>query len=360
MKTTTPGNTRREFLASVSAVVAAHLARPVSAAPAKTFGIAYTSFPIRIRQASQSAPGANASLSAEKMIELCHAFGANGCQMDIARLASSDADYLKRIRSLLETKGMYLELAVSARTLGDSEALAGAAATARQLGVSQLRTALLSGRRYEDFSEMQKWKEFVSSSEQIIRQAEPLLRKHQLMLGIENHKDWLADELVEMLRRASSPWVGACVDFGNNMALLEDPVDLARKLAPYAVTTHLKDMAVRRYDQGFELSEVPLGEGVVPLGRIIEILRKSRSDIHLCLEMITRDPLKVPYRDDRYWATFEKRDQNRIQRFESSTLSRESSSPLPRFSGLDAVKMLEAEDDNIRRSVAYAKKTLGL
>jgi 3-oxoisoapionate decarboxylase len=360
MKTTSSRHSRREFLASVSAVAATNLAGPVSAAPPRTFGIAYTSFPIRIRQASQAASGTNTALSAEKMIELCHAFGANGCQMDLARLTSNEADYLKRMRSLLETKGMFLELAVSVRTLGDSEALSTAAATARQLGVSRLRTAMLSGRRYEDFSEMQKWKEFVSRSEQIIRQAEPLLRKHQLMLGIENHKDWLIDELVEMLRRASSPFVGACVDFGNNVALLEDPVELARKLAPYAVTTHLKDMAVKRYDQGFELSEVPLGEGIVPLGKIIDILRQSRSDIHLCLEMITRDPLKVPYRDDRYWATFEKRDQDRIQRFEASTLSRESSRPLPRISGLDAAQMLEAEDENIRRSATYAKKTLGL
>ncbi len=358
MKTTSSRHSRREFLASVTAVVAANSGLPVVAAPARTFGIAYTSFPIRIRQASQA--GTNASLSAEKMIEVCHAFGGSGCQMDLARVTSTDADYLKRIRALLEAKGMFLELAVSARTLGDPEALSSAAATAKQLGVSRLRTAMLSGRRYEDFSEMQKWKEFVDRSEQIIRQAEPTLKKNQLLLGIENHKDWLADELVEILRRASSPFVGACVDFGNNMALLEDPVELARKLAPYAVTTHLKDMAVRRYDQGFELSEVPLGEGIVPLGKIVDILRQARSDIHFCLEMITRDPLKVPYRDDRYWATFEKRDQDRIQRFEASTLSRESSKPLPRISGLEATQMLKAEDENIRRSAAHAKKTLGL
>ena len=358
MKTTSSRHSRREFLASVTAVVAANSGLPVVAAPARTFGIAYTSFPIRIRQASQA--GTNVSLSAEKMIEVCHAFGGSGCQMDLARVTSSDADYLKRIRALLEAKGMFLELAVSARTLGDPEALSSAAAIAKQLGVSRLRTAMLSGRRYEDFSEMQKWKEFVDRSEQIIRQAEPTLKKNQLLLGIENHKDWLADELVEILRRASSPFVGACVDFGNNMALLEDPVELARKLAPYAVTTHLKDMAVRRYDQGFELSEVPLGEGIVPLGKIIDILRQARSDIHFCLEMITRDPLKVPYRDDRYWATFERRDQDRIQRFEASTLTRESSKPLPRISGLDATQMLKAEDENIRRSAAHAKGTLGL
>ena len=143
MKNTSFRTSRREFLASVSAVAATHLASPANAAPSKTFGIAFTSFPIRLRQASQAVSGSSASLSAEKFIELCQAFGADGCQMDLARLTSNDADYLKRIRAILEAKGMFLELAVSARTLGDSEALSSAAATARQLGVSRLRTAML-------------------------------------------------------------------------------------------------------------------------------------------------------------------------------------------------------------------------
>lgn len=359
MKISSSCSSRRAFLASVSAVFATQVVR-VNAAPAKSFGIAYTSFPIRIRQASQAAPATSPALPAEKFIDLCHRFGADGCQMDIARLASTDADYLKRIRALLESRGMFLELAVSARTLGDREAFSNAAVVATKLGVSRLRTAMLSGRRYEDFTEMQKWEEFVSRSQQIIKQSEPLLKKHKLMLGIENHKDWLADELVEILRQASSPFVGACVDFGNNMALLENSIEVARKLAPYAVTTHLKDMAVARYDQGFELSEVPLGEGIVPLGKMIDILRGARHDIHFCLEMITRDPLKVPYRDERYWATLKKRDPLRVERFESAILSQTSSRPLPRISGLESAEMLKAEDDNVGRSVVYAKKSLGL
>ena len=348
---------RRGFLASLSATMMTPLLELRTAAPRGSFGIAYTSFPIRMRQTVQAMSNTGPSLPAEKFIDLCRTFGSDGCQMDIAQLSSTDADYLKRIRASIEEKGMFLELSVSARVLGDPEAFERAAATARQLGVSILRTALLSGRRYENFPDMERWKDFVSRSQQIIQQAEPLLKKHKLVVGIENHKDWLADELVEILRRASSSYLGACVDFGNNMALLEDSVEVARKLAPYAVTTHVKDMALSPYDQGFELSEVALGEGILPLARITDILRSGRRDIHLCLEMITRDPLKVPYREDGYWATYEKRNAVRIQTFETSILSKASKS-LPRISGLSSARMLETEDDNIRRSVAFAKKNL--
>jgi len=348
---------RRKFLASLSVTMMTPFLEPKSAAPLRSFGIAYTSFPIRMRQTVQAMSSTGPSLPAEKFIDLCKAFGSDGCQMDIAQLSSTDTDYLKRVRASVEEKEMFLELSVSSRVLGDAEAFERAAATARQLGVSRLRTALLSGRRYENFPDMERWKDFVSRSQQIIQQAEPLLKKHKLVAGIENHKDWLADELAEMLRRTSSPYLGACVDFGNNLALLEDSVEVARKLAPYAVTTHVKDMALTPYDQGFELSEVPLGEGILPLARITDILRSARHDVHLCLEMITRDPLKVPYREDGYWATYDKRNAGRIQAFETSILSKASKS-LPRISGLSNARMLEAEDDNIRRSVAFAKKNL--
>jgi sugar phosphate isomerase/epimerase len=328
--------------------------------PTGTFGLAYTSFATRSRRPPGAADNSGPAFPAETFIEMCKSFGADGCQMDYAQLTSTSASYLKRIREATEKRGLWVELSVSSRLLGDPDAFAGVASAAGQLGVSRLRVALLSGRRYETFKDMSTWKEFVNKSRQILSSAEPLLRQHKLICGIENHKDWLAGELVEILRGFSSPYLGACVDFGNNVALLEDSLELAGKLAPYVVTTHVKDMALARYDDGFLLSEVPLGEGVLPLGKIIETLRKARGDVHLCLEMITRDPLKVPYLKDGYWVTYEKRDQARIKKFESSILAKASAQPLPEVSGLTRGQTLAVEDENIRRCVVHAKRNLGL
>ena len=51
---------------------------------------------------------------------------------------------------------------------------------------------------------------------------------------------------MELLRRLSSEFVGVTLDLGNNLALLEDPVAVARALAPWTITTHFKDMAMSR------------------------------------------------------------------------------------------------------------------
>src|SRR5262245_6710333 len=115
-----PMTSRREFLYSVSAMAATTLIEP---AAVKSYGIAFTSFPISIRQAREAAGGAGnpgnqgPSIPAEKFIDLCQSFGADGCQMDFSQLVSTDAEYLKRVRAQLDAKGMYLELAVSARLL---------------------------------------------------------------------------------------------------------------------------------------------------------------------------------------------------------------------------------------------------
>ena len=42
---------------------------------------------------------------------------------------------------------------------------------------------------------------------------------------------------------------------------------------------------------------------MLDLPRIVRTLKSARPEIRLNLEMITRDPLKVPCLSDRYWTT---------------------------------------------------------
>jgi sugar phosphate isomerase/epimerase len=351
-----PGMTRRGFLRTTSALVASQAVRAEGSPAKKSLGIAYTSFPVRMRQARASKTSGPA-LPAREFLELCRSFGADGAQMDIAQLPSREPGELKGLRQWLEERGMFLELSVGAKLLEDPEAFAGAAGVAHALGVSRLRTAI-DGRRYEEFSSRASWDEFAARWRKSLERAAPMLERHRLRVGVENHKDWLSGELVDILRRIDSPSLGACVDFGNNLALLEDSLALAEALAPYAVTTHLKDMAVGGYDRGFLLSEVPLGEGLLPLPTIMERLRRSNPDIAFCLEMITRDPLKVPVRDDAYWATRDRWDDDRLARFQAQTLGLPPGRPLPRISSLDDAGMRAAEDENIRRCVEHYRKVL--
>ena len=351
---------RRDFLLSATAMALPALDRIAPAARSR-FGIAYTSFAIRMLRGRDVLRGGGAAgLPAGVFVDLVQAFGGSGCQIDLAQFPSTEAAAVKPVREALERHGLFVELSAPAKSLEEPEAFARVASVARGLGARRLRVALLSGRRYEDFRRMEDWRSFVERWRNALPRAVGWLQKEDLLAGIENHKDYLAPELAGLLGSIGSAHLGACVDFGNNLALREDPMATVEALAPFAVTTHLKDMAVRPYEGGFELSEVPLGQGILPLPRMVDTLRKARPDVHFCLEMITRDPLKVPYLGDEYWVTYEKRDPARAESFRRTVLAKAGAEPLPRISSLTAEQMRDAEDANVRACVAYAKGTLEL
>ena len=353
---------RRRFLQAAAGVVAAGLraGAPRARAETTTMCLAYTSFVVRMLQGRDILKTTAAAVPADALIDLCGRFWAGGVQMDMSQLESHDAAYLARIRGRVEQAGVWLELSVPSKHLESPEAYASMAAVAGALGADRIRVALLYGRRYESFRTRDEWAAFDRMWQDRLTRLKPTIERFPIRVGIENHKDFTAPELAALLARLDSDRIGACVDFGNNVALLEDPLETIRTLAPWAVTTHVKDMAVRRSAEGFELSEVPLGEGLVPLAEALRILRAARPDVRFCLEMITRDPLPVPYRADAYWIAIDRPSDGALARFERDVLDRAWARPLPRISHLAPEAQVAAEDENVRRSVAYAKDTLKL
>ena len=179
-------------------------------------------------------------------------------------------------------------------------------------------------------------------------------------LGLENHKDWTADEMVALLARHASEYLGVCLDIGNNISLLDDPLEVIGKLAGYAVTTHFKNMAVKEYAEGFLLSEVTLDQGILDLSWVVDTIRKARPRARLNLEMITRDPLKVPCLTDKYWVTFPERKDVYLARALAMVREHPPREPLPHVSGLNELARRRQEEDNVKQCLAYAGEKLRL
>jgi 3-oxoisoapionate decarboxylase len=295
--------------------------------------------------------------TAYAFLEYCHTLGAGGIQIG---LDSLDPAYLDRLQRRTAELGMYLEAIVSLPQNNDAADFEQHVAAARRAGAVCLRSACLNGRRYENFTSLDQWKSFVAESHQRIALAVPVLEKYRMPLGLENHKDWTADEMVALMERHSSEFLGVCLDTGNNISLLDDPMDLVGKLAPLAVTTHFKNMAVKEYPDGFLLSEVPLGQGILNLSQVVDIIRKARPRARLNLEMITRDPLQIPCLAAKYWVTFPERNGEYLARTLRLVRDHPPAGPLPHVSGLEAEARRREEEDNVRQCLAYARATLGL
>jgi sugar phosphate isomerase/epimerase len=216
----------------------------------------------------------------------------------------------------------------------------------------------MNGRRYEVFESGDAFRKFREQGLQALQWAVPVAEKHEVRLAVENHKDLQSSELLDVIKKLDSPLLGVCLDTGNSIALLETPSQTVELLAPHAFTTHVKDMGVEEYPDGYFLSEVPLGTGFLDVPKIIAALRKARPDIHLNLEMITRDPLKIPCLSSKYWTTLEDIPGRRLAEMLALVRAKAGPKPLPRISGLSKEEQMAREDENVRACLRYAKEKL--
>ncbi len=295
--------------------------------------------------------------NALEILDHAHSLGAGGVQIGVR---GWQQDFAGKVRDAREKMGLYLEGQIGLpRTDADAEKFENEVKNAREAGATILRAVCLSGRRYENFDTLTSFQAFKAESMAALERAEAIVRRHKVKLAIENHKDWRIDELTGIMDHLGSEWMGVTLDLGNNISLLEDPMAVVEALAPYAFTTHFKDMAVAPYDEGFLLSEVPLGEGMLDLKQMIAVCQRHNPDITFNLEMITRDPLKVPCMTDRYWQTFN--DVNGVDLARTFRLVQNAPRvELPTISEKTMEEQLAFEDANNRKSFKYAVEKLGM
>jgi len=317
-------------------------------------GGAPTGFNVRMRAARQEG-------KVFDVVEHCHSIGLSAAETS---LPSRDAAGLKQFRQRAEAYNMRIVLnAPLPKAETDLTAFDTAVNNCKEAGAFCLHAAM-TARRYEQFDSYAAWKRNFEQCQQSVSLAEPVLRKHQMPLAIENHKGWRAAEQAAWMKRLSSEWVGVCFDFGNNISLCETPDETFGLLAPYAKICHIKDIGLDSYKDGFLLSEVVFGEGVVNLKEMVGTLRRRDPNMLFLLETITRDPLQIPVFTDKYWASFDDSASPVPARDLAKTLelvhSHPPRIPLPKMTGLSAAEQMKAEDDNNMKCIAYARQNLDL
>jgi len=290
-----------------------------------------------------------------RFLDHCRLLGAGGMQV---RLGVLDATGVRRLREAAERQPFFIDAIVSPpENKIDLPRFEAEIRTARQVGVQAARTVIMPGRRYERFSSLPEFREFAAKGKRMLELAAPVAEKYGVPLAVENHKDQRDDERVALFEHISSELVGACVDTGNSLALLEDPIETVRALARWAKTVHLKDQAVQPYEDGFLLGDIPLGQGCLDLPQMVQILRQAQPEIRFALELITRDPLRVPCLTEKYWATMPNVPGQALAR--TLRMVREHRADRLQMVGDRSLNdQVALEDANVRASLRYAHETL--
>ncbi|NND95713.1 MAG: sugar phosphate isomerase/epimerase [Pirellulaceae bacterium] len=291
-----------------------------------------------------------------RFLRHCHLLGAGGAHVGLGAMSSAKAG---KFRDEAARYGMFVDAILSPpkdeRDLPRFEAEVKAAS---EVGVQSARTVIIPGRRYERFKSFEEFQAFERRGRRMVELAVPIVEKFRVPLAIENHKDQRIEDRVKLYDHIDSEYVGACVDTGNSFALLDDVYGSIEALAPFAFSVHFKDQALTEYADGFLLGDIPLGQGSFDLKRMMTILRTKKPELNFSLEVITRDPLRVPCLKDDYWKSVAEASGSDLAR--SLRFVRNHQAKGQTISTLPLAKQVEYEDANIAASLKYARQELGL
>jgi sugar phosphate isomerase/epimerase len=138
-----------------------------------------------------------------------------------------------------------------------------------------------------------------------LKEAARIVEDQGMLLAIENHCDFTGRQHAQVFEAVGSKSVGCALDTANGYTVFSDADDDNIALAPYTITTHMKDMKiVDARSLGYIQSSGPLipmlpigvacGEGNVDLGRCLDELVANcphAEGLHLIVELGWDPPL---------------------------------------------------------------------
>jgi 3-oxoisoapionate decarboxylase len=122
----------------------------------------------------------------------------------------------------------------------------------------------------------------------MFRKAVKVAKDNGVKMAVENHIDFTADEILQLLEGVDSEYLGLNFDTGNFLRLLDDPVTGMEKLAPYVYATHVKDLMPDKNASPldwFFFAGVPVGMGLIDNAKLAEHLHKAKFKGFLAVEI---------------------------------------------------------------------------
>ncbi len=184
-----------------------------------------------------------------------------------------------------------------------------------QLGALVLRIAVGGARLGGDRRALAgRWQPFLREALAGLRKATRIAEQAGVILAVENHQDLTSEELLSLCETISSPNFGITLDTANPLATAEEPLDFARRVAPYLKNVHLKDYQIYLSNEGYRLVRCPLGAGVIDFPSLFSLLAATSPTIPVSIELGALEARHIRVLADDYWPDYPPRSPARIAR----------------------------------------------
>ena len=297
-------------------------------------------------------------------LDYCSKWGAKVVHFsEIRFIGSLEEQNLKQVRAHAEKLGIEVEIGMRSicptSTLFDpkqgtaEEQLTRMIAAAQTVGSHIVRCVLGSS---ADRTGPIPLEQHIENTVKVLRGVRSRVVDAGLKVAIENHAgDMQARELKSLIESAGKDFVGACLDAGNPLWTIEDPHLTLETLAPYVLTSHVRDTAVWLAPQGAAVAWSRMGEGNIDIAGYVRRYNELCPGRALSLEIIVTGPRYFNYRDPKFWDGYRSTPAWEFSRFLTLAEKGEPKPAPPQLKG-DAAKARERED--LEASLTWTKNFL--
>jgi len=282
---------------------------------------------------------------------------------EIRFIGSLDPENLKLVRRRAEELGIEIEIGMKSicptskmfdPKEGTAEQQLGRMIDAANQVGSKIVRAVLGSMDDRHTAPIEK---HIESTVQVLKNMRSKASDNGIRIAIENHAgDMQGHELKMMIEEAGPDFVGACLDSGNPLWTLEDPHVTLEALAPYVLTSHVRDSAVWNTAEGAAVSWVRMGQGNVDIDAYVKDYAMLCPGRALSMECIVFGPRMFPYRDNKFWEAYRDVPAWGFERFVRLS---ERGKPRPE-DPWETPNQKEREREDLEASLDYTKRLLGL
>lgn len=340
--------TRREFLSAV-------VVSPVTAASSKPpVKLGIDLFSIR---SSNWSPFEALDYCARLGVQLVHF-------SEIRFLGSLEESHVRKVAEHARRLGLELEIGMGSICPSSKRFQPEGGPAEKQLA-EMIRAAEIAGSKivraylgsWEDRSGPLPIEAHIENTVKVLKAVRSRALNAGIQIAIENHAgDMQARELKMLVEQAGTDFVGVCLDSGNPLWAIEDPHHTLRVLAPYTLTSHVRDSLVWRTPKGVAVRWVRAGEGNVDLaGWIREYLRLCPGR-PLTLEVIVTGPRELPFLEPEFWEAYPRVPAAEFARFLAIA---ERGQPAP-YTPPTPEQRAQREREDLEASLRWVKQLLGV
>jgi 3-oxoisoapionate decarboxylase len=223
-------------------------------------------------------------------------------------LGGLDPDHLKRVRARADELDIELEIGMGSicPTSGTFDKAAGTAQ--EQIGkvidaAGIVRSPVIRAFLGNSADRHGGIERHIDETLKVLKSVRSRVMDGGVKIAIENHAgDLQARELKMLVESAGHDFVGVCIDSGNPVWTLEDPHLTLELLAPYVLTSHIRDSALWRTSEGVAVCWTRMGEGNMGMADFLCNYIKRCPGKTLSLEVIvSAEPRFFRYNELQFW-----------------------------------------------------------